>query len=76
MYNPSVNQTQFPSPYPTTAALVTLGDGADATHRAIGPADGHPLSVRRCAPAIQRLQLTGLRSSKLSLQPAADPPAR
>jgi hypothetical protein len=51
-------------------------DGVDASRRAIGPADCHPFSVRRCAPSIKRLQLTGLRTSKLALQPAVDPPAR
>ena len=71
-----MNKAEPRSPGDAVAARLTPNDGADAARRAIGPADSHPLSVRRCAPAIQRLQLTGLRSSKLSLQPAADPPAR
>jgi len=33
-------------------------DGADASRRAIGAADYHPLSARRYAPAIKRLKLT------------------
>jgi hypothetical protein len=53
-----------------------LSDGADAPRRAIGAADCHPLSVRRFAPAIQRLQRTVVRASKLARPPAADPQRR
>jgi hypothetical protein len=52
------------------------GDGADASRRAIGAADSHPLSVRRFAPAIQRLQRTVVHASKLARPPAADPQRR
>ncbi|MFH1952815.1 MAG: hypothetical protein ABIL06_14490, partial [Pseudomonadota bacterium] len=41
-------------------------DGADALRRAIGAADYHPLSVRRFAPAIKRLQRTVVHASKLA----------
>lgn len=51
-------------------------DGADATRHAIGAADGHPLSDRRIAPAIQRLQRTVVPASKLACPPAADPQPR
>jgi len=51
-------------------------DGADASRRAIGAADYHPLSVRRFAPAIKRLQRTVIRASKLARPPAADPQPR
>jgi len=49
------------------------GDGADASRRAIGAADGHPLSVRRFAPAIKRLQRKVVHTSQLARPPAADP---
>jgi hypothetical protein len=51
-------------------------DGADAARRAIGAADYHPLSVRRFAPAIQRMQRTIVHASKLARPPAADPQPR
>jgi len=50
-----------------------INDGADAARRAIGSADYHPLSVRRFAPAIKRLQRTGVHASKLARPPAAYP---
>jgi len=53
-----------------------INDGADALRRAIGAADYHPLSVRRFAPAIKRLQRTVVHASKLALPPAADPQPR
>jgi len=55
---------------------VSLIDGADASRRAIGAADYHPLSVRRFAPAIKRLQRTVVHASKLAHPPAADPQPR
>jgi len=55
---------------------VSYCDGADASRRAIGVADCHPLSVRRFAPAIKRLQRTGVRASVLARPPAADPQRR
>jgi len=48
-------------------------DGTDGSRRAIGAADSHPLSVRRFAPAIKRLQRAVVRGSELALPPAADP---
>ena len=51
-------------------------DGADASRRAIGAADYHPLSVRRFAPAIKRMQRTGVHASTLARPPAADPQPR
>ncbi len=48
-------------------------DGADASRRAIGPWIEHPLSVRRCAPAIQWMQRTAVAASKLATPSAADP---
>jgi len=57
-------------------APLTLSDGADASRRAIGAADCHPLSVRRFAPAIKRLQRTVVHASKLARPPAADPQLR
>jgi hypothetical protein len=51
-------------------------DGADASRRAIGAVDSHPLSVRRFAPAIQRLQRTVVPASQLARPPAADPQRR
>jgi hypothetical protein len=50
--------------------------GADASRRAIGVADYHPLSVRRFAPAIQRMQRTVVPASELARPPAADPQRR
>jgi len=50
-------------------ARLTAGDGADASRRAIGAADGHPLSIRRFAPAIKRLQRTVRLVSKLTAAP-------
>jgi len=44
-------------------------DGTDAARRAIGAADFHPLSVRRFAPAIKRLQRTAWLASKLAASP-------
>jgi len=41
--------------------------------RAIGAVDSYPLSVRRFAPAIKRLQRTVIHASKLARPPAADP---
>jgi len=38
-------------------------DGADASRRAIGAADRHPLSVQRFTPAIKRLQRTVVHAS-------------
>jgi len=51
-------------------------DGADASRRAIGAADYHPLSVRRFAPAIKRMQRTVVPASQLARPPAADPQRR
>jgi hypothetical protein len=51
-------------------------DGADASRRAIGAADYHPLSVRRFAPAIKRLQRTVVHASQLAHPRAADPQPR
>jgi hypothetical protein len=51
-------------------------DGADASRHAIGAADCHPLSVRRKAPAIKRMQQTVAHASKLARSPAADPQHR
>jgi hypothetical protein len=51
-------------------------DGADALRRAIGAADYHPLSVRRFAPAIKRLQRTVVHASQLTRPSAADPQPR
>ncbi len=48
-------------------------DGADASRRAIGAADYHPLSVRRFAPAVKRLKLTvGLARKRLRQRPLKD----
>jgi len=47
-------------------------DGADASRRAIGAAHYHPLSVRRFAPAIKRMQRTAVPASKLACPSAAD----
>ena len=47
-----------------------------AARRAIGAADYHPLSVRRFAPAITRLQRTVVPASTLARPPAADPQLR
>ncbi|MDI6809788.1 MAG: hypothetical protein QME66_12565 [Candidatus Eisenbacteria bacterium] len=41
-----------PSRLPPDALATYCDDGADASRRAIGAADCHPLSARRCAPAI------------------------
>jgi hypothetical protein len=57
-------------------ARVMPSDGADASRRAIGAADDHPLSVRRFAPAIKRLQRTVVPASPLARPPAADPQRR
>ncbi len=46
------------------------------TRHAIGAADYHPLSVRRFAPAIKRLQRTVIHAIKLACPPAADPQPR
>ena len=43
---------------------------------AIGAADGHPLSVRRFAPAIQRMERTAVAASKLTPPSAAHPQPR
>jgi len=67
------NKALQPILVPRTAELI---DGADASRRAIGAADGHPLSVRRSAPAIKRLQRTGVHASQLARPPAADPQPR
>jgi len=62
---------------PTRYGLrLILVDGADASRRATGAADYHPLSVRRFAPAIKRLQRTVVHASTLARPPAADPPPR
>ncbi len=53
-----------------------LVDGADASRRATGAADYHPLSVWRFAPAIKRLQRTAVHASKLARLPAAHPQRR
>ncbi len=53
-----------------------LVDGGDASRRAIGAADYHPLSVRRFAPAINRMQRTVVHASKLARPSAADPQRR
>jgi hypothetical protein len=55
---------------------LTASDGTDASRRAIGAADYHPLDVRRFAPAIKRLQQTAVRTSKLARPTAADPQRR
>jgi len=52
------------------------GDGADASRRANGVADCHPLSVRRFAPAIERMQRPVVHASKLAHPPGADPQPR
>jgi hypothetical protein len=57
-------------------ARLMPSDGADASRRAIGAADDHPLSVRRFAPAIKRLQRTVVPASPLARPPAADPQRR
>ena len=48
-------------------------DGSDASRRAIGAADYHPLSVWRSAPAIKRMQQTIPSASKLASGLAPDP---
>ncbi|GBC78526.1 hypothetical protein HRbin08_02022 [bacterium HR08] len=53
----------------TELRALMLTDGADASRRAIGAADYHPLSVRRFAPAIQRLQRTVRPVSQLTAAP-------
>jgi len=55
--------------YPETILSI---DGADASRRAIGAADCPPLSVRRFAPAIKRMQRTAVPASTLARPPAAD----
>ncbi len=50
--------------------------GAAASRRANGAAYSHPLSVRRFAPANQRLQRTAGPASKLARPSAADPRPR
>jgi len=53
------------------------GDGSDATRRAIGAADCHPLSVPALArQAIKRLQRSVIPASTLAGPPAADPQRR
>jgi len=44
--------------------------------RAIGAANYHPLSVRRFAPSIQRMQRTVAPANKFASAPAADPQPR
>ena len=51
-------------------------DGADASRRAIGAAHYHALAVRRCAPAIKRMQRTVGPANKLACPPSADPQPR
>jgi hypothetical protein len=52
-------------------------DGSDATRRAIGAADDHPLSVPALTrQAIKRLQRTAAPASKLACSSAADPQRR
>jgi len=57
-------------------ARLISADGTDASRRAIGAADCHPLSVRRSAPAIKRMQRIAACASKLAPTPAADPQRR
>ena len=59
-----------------SAAPLKRSDGADASRRAIGTATYHPLSVRRFALAIKRMQRTGVHASTLARPPAADPQLR
>ena len=59
----------------TRSQLIRI-DGADAPRHAIGAAACHPLSTRRFAPAIQRLQRSVVHASKLAHPPAADPQPR
>jgi len=54
----------------------TLIDGAAALRRTIGAAACHPLSARRFAPAIKRLQRAVVLASTLTRPPAADPQRR
>jgi hypothetical protein len=56
--------------------LIRMTMARTATRRAIGAADYHPLSVRRFAPAIKRLQRTVVHASQLARPPAADPQPR
>ncbi len=78
------NPPQAPLPDPTSGPSargcsprpLNASDGADASRRAIGAADYHPLSVRRSAPAIKRLQRTVVHASLLARPPAADPQRR
>jgi len=52
-------------------------DGSDATRRAIGAANFHPLSVPALTrQAIKRLQRTAAPASKLACSSAADPQRR
>jgi len=46
------------------------------TRRSIGAADCHPLSVRRFAPSIKRMQRTVAPANKFASAPAADPQPR
>jgi len=56
---------------------VSFNDGSDATRRAIGAADDHPLSVPALTrQAIKRLQRTAAPASKLACSSAADPQRR
>jgi hypothetical protein len=56
---------------------VIADDGSDATRRAIGAADDHPLSVPALTrQAIKRLQRTAAPASKLAFSSAADPQHR
>jgi len=58
-------------------ARLMLSDGSDATRRAIGAADDHPLSVPALMrQAIKRLQRTAAPASKLACSSAADPQRR
>jgi len=47
-----------------------------ASRRAIAAADCHPLSARRFAPAIERLQRTCVPASTLAVPHDADPQRR
>ena len=59
------------------SAAADFIDGSDASRRAIGAADCHPLSVPALPrQAIKRLQRTDVPASKLACPSAADPQRR
>ncbi len=57
-------------------ALVSLAMERTLRRRSIGAADCHPLSVRRFAPSIKRMQRTVAPANKFAYALAADPQPR